>query len=63
MTSDIFVNIAAGNALSPVWRQDITWTSSTDLLLIRRQGTPATEGTYFNEILFEIQKFSFKKMH
>ena len=29
----------------------------TDILLIR------AEGTYFNEILFEMEKFSFKKMH
>ena len=36
------------------WHQAIIWTSA-DILSIR------PEGTYFNEILFEIQIFSFKK--
>ena len=50
-----FVRISSDNGLSPEWRQAIIWTRA-DILLIRPQGT------YFNEILFEIQVFSFKKM-
>ena len=45
----------AGSAL-PGWRQAIIWTNA-DILSIRPQGT------YFNEILLEIQIFSFRKMH
>ena len=37
-------------------RQAITWTNP-DILSIKHQGQ------YFNEILFEIQWLSFKKMH
>ena len=50
------INIASGNGLSPIPRQAIILTSAA-ILLIRPQGT------YFSEILFKIQKFSFKEMH
>ena len=49
------VSIDSDNGLLPGPHQAIIWTNA-DMLLIRPQGT------YFNEILFEIQKFSFKKM-
>ena len=48
--------IGSDNGLSPVWRQPIIWTNG-GLLSIRPQET------YFLEILFEIQKFSFKNMY
>ena len=48
--------IGSDNGLSHVRRQPIVWTIN-GLLSIRPQGT------YFNEIIFEIQKFPFKKMH
>ena len=51
-----WVSIGSDNGLSPGRRQAIIWTNA-DILSIRPQGT------YFNEILFEIQIFSFKKMH
>ena len=51
-----WVSIDSDNGLSPGRCQPIIWTN-TDILSIR------TQGTYFNEILFEIQIFSFKKMH
>ena len=47
--------IGSGNGLSPGWCQAIIWTN-TGILLIW------TSGTNFNEILIEIQTFSFKKM-
>ena len=43
-------------ALLPGHNQAIIWTNA-DIQSIRPQGT------YFNEILFEIQILSFKKMH
>ena len=43
-------------ALWPLWHQAIIW-SNAAILSIRHKGT------YFREILFKIQKFSFKKMH
>ena len=48
--------IDSGNGLSPVWCLAIIW-SNAGILLI------GALGTNFNEILFEIRKFSFKKMH
>ena len=45
--------IGLDNGMSPTGRQAIIW-SNGDILLIE---------THVNEILFEIQKFSFKKMH
>ena len=48
--------IASDNGLSPGRRQAIIWTN-TGILLI------GPLGTNFNEILIEIQTFSFKKMH
>ena len=48
-------NIASDNDLSPVRRQAIIWTNAA-ILLMRPQGA------YFREIVFKIQKFSFKKM-
>ena len=50
------VSIGSDNGLSPGRRQPIIWTNA-DILLIRHRGT------HFNEILFEILIFSFKKMH
>ena len=49
-------NIASDNGLLPVWHQAIIWTNAA-IMSIRPQRT------YFSEILFEIGKFSFKKMH
>ena len=49
-------NIGSDNGLSPVRRQAIIWTNAA-ILSIRPQET------YFIEILFKIQKFSFKRMH
>ena len=49
------VSIGSDNGLPPGRRQAIIWTNA-DILSIGPQGT------YFNEILFEIQIFSFKKM-
>ena len=54
--SAIWVSIGSGNGLSPVRRQAITWTN-TDLLSIRLLGTN------FSETWFEIQNFSYTKMH
>ena len=50
------VSIGSDNGLSPVRRQAIIWTNS-GLLSIEPLGT------IFSEILFEIQNFSFMKMH
>ena len=50
-----WVSIGSDNGLSPGRRQAIIWTNA-DILSIRPQGT------YFNEISFEILTFSFKKM-
>ena len=50
------INIGSGNGLLPVRCQAIPSTN-IDLWLIKHLGT------YCNEILFETQKFSFKKMH
>ena len=47
--------IGSDNGLLPDWHQATTWIN--DILSIRPWGT------HFNDILFEIQKFSFKKMH
>ena len=59
--SDAYVSvnyaiIGSDNGLSPKRRQPIIWTND-GLLPIR------PPGTYFNDILFKIQTFSFKKMH
>ena len=48
--------LGSDNGLLPKRRQAIIRTSA-DILSIRPQGT------YFNEILFEIQIFSFMKIH
>ena len=48
--------VGSHNGLSPDRHQTIIWTNAR-ILLIR------TLGTNFSEILNEIQKFSFKKMH
>ena len=48
--------VGSDNGLLPGRRKAIIWTNA-DILSIRPQGI------YFNEILFEIQKFSFKKTH
>ena len=48
--------IGSENGLVPLWHQAIIWTND-DILLIRPWGT------YSNEILFKIQKFSLKKIH
>ena len=48
--------ISSDNALSPIWHQAIIWTND-DVYSIKPYGT------HFNEILFKIQKFSFKEMH
>ena len=48
--------IASDNGLSPSRRQAIIWTNA-GILLIRPLGTN------FSEILIEIHKFPFKKMH
>ena len=49
------VSFGSDNGVSPVRRQAMIWTNAA-ILSIRPQRT------YFNEILFEIQIFSFKKM-
>ena len=51
----IWVNTGSDNGLSPGRRQTIVWTNA-DILSIR------TQETYFNDILFEIQIFSFKSI-
>ena len=51
-----WVNIGSDNGLSPGRRQAVIWTNAY-ILSIR------TQGIFFNEILFEIEIFSFKKMH
>ena len=56
MVAGILVNIGSGNGLSPGRRQAIVWTNAGILSI-----TP--QRTYFNEISFDIQIFSFKKMH
>ena len=48
--------IGSDNGLSPGWRQAIIWTNDGILLI-------GHLGTNFNEILIEIYKFYFKKMH
>ena len=48
--------ISPDNGLSPGRRQAIIWTNAGILLM-------GPIGTNFNEILFEIHAFSFKKMH
>ena len=50
------VSIGSDNGLSPIRRQAIIWTSA-GLLSIRPLGTN------FNEILTQIQNFSFMKLH
>ena len=55
-TTVILVIIGSDNGLSPIRRQAIIC-SNAGLLSIRPWGT------YSNEILFEIQRLSFKKMH
>ena len=51
-----WVSIGSENGLLPGRHQAIIWTNAVILSI-----TP--QGTYFNEILFEIQIFSFKKTH
>ena len=48
--------IASDNGLSPGQRQAIIWTNAGILFI-------GPLGTNFNEILIEIDTFSFKKMH
>ena len=48
--------LGSDNDLLPGRRQAIIWTNAYTLSI-------RSQGTYFNEILFEIQIFSFKKMH
>ena len=48
--------IGSDNGLSPGRRQAIIWTNTWILLI-------GPSGTKFNEIVFEIHTFSFKKMH
>ena len=48
--------IGSDNGLSPGRRQAIIWTNAGILLI-------QTLGTKFSDILWEIYKFSFKKMH
>ena len=50
-----WVSIGSDTGTSPGWRRASIWTNA-DISLIR------LHGTYFNEILFEIQILSFKKM-
>ena len=50
------VNIGSCNGLSPVKYQAITWTNVDSWSIW-------PWGAYFNEILFENQMFSFKKLH
>ena len=52
----LVVLVCSDNSMSPIRCQAIIRTSD-DILLIRPYGT------YFNEMLFEIQMFSFKKMN
>ena len=49
------MNIVSDNGLLPLQHQVIIWPNDA-ILSIRPQGT------YFNEISFNIQKFSFKEM-
>ena len=49
-------SIGLDSDLSPGQRQAIIWTNAGILLI-------GTLGTNFSEILSEIHKFSFKKMH
>ena len=51
-----WVSIGSYKSLSPGRHQAIVWTTNADILSIKPQGI------YFNEILFDIQIFSFKKM-
>ena len=48
--------IASDNGLSPGRRQAIIWTNAGILLI-------GPQGTNFSEMLIEIHKFSFKKIH
>ena len=48
--------IGSDNGLLPIRRQAIIWTNVAILSI-------GPQGTYFSEILFKIQKFSFKEMH
>ena len=50
--TDTYAITGSYNGLSPVQRQGNIWTSTT-----------GPSGTNFNQIVFEIQTFSFKKMH
>ena len=50
------INIASGNGLLPVQHQVVILTNAA-ILSIRPQGT------YFDEIWFKIQKFSFKEIN
>ena len=48
--------IGSDNGLSPVWCQVIIWTNAAILSMWPWR-------TYFSEILFQIEKFSFMEMH
>ena len=48
--------IGSDNGLLPCWRQAIIWTNAGIMLI-------GPLGTNFSEMLIEIHKFSFKKMH
>ena len=56
VTGPYWISIGSDNGLLPGWRPAIISTNA-DIYLIWLQVT------YFNEISFEIQIFSFKKMH
>ena len=49
-------NIGSDNGLLPVRRQAIIWTNAATFSI-------RPSGTYLNEIVFKIWKFSFKAMH
>ena len=51
-----WATFGSNNGLSPVWRQ-ATFCTNVTILSIRRHGT------FFNDIVFKVYKFSFKKMH
>ena len=51
-----WVIIGSGSGLAPMWCQAITWIND-DL------SPTGPQGTHFNEVLFEVWTFSFKKLH
>ena len=53
--SVIYAIIGSDNGLSPARHQAVIWTNTSKVSI-------RPEGTYFSEIVFKIQKFSFKEM-